>query len=102
VTVSAGASEDAVHVTVRDEGIGIPSEDLHQLGRPFFRARNTQNRPGTGLGLSLARSILALHNGALKIDSQEGTGAAVSLILPRTRGSAPETGSDRNIVRAQS
>jgi two-component system sensor histidine kinase SenX3 len=45
VSVSAGASEDAVQVTVRDEGIGIPSEDLQQLGRPFFRARNTQNPP---------------------------------------------------------
>jgi signal transduction histidine kinase len=70
-------------ITIADTGIGIPSRDAPFVGQPFFRATNTRNFPGTGLGLSLANHIITLHEGELQIDSEEGEGTIVRIKLPR-------------------
>lgn len=74
--------EEVLEIVVEDEGIGIPALDLPRLAQPFFRARNTLHLPGTGLGLNLARHILALHGGTLAVDSAEGQGTRVTIMLP--------------------
>ncbi len=67
---------------VRDEGIGIPEEDLRNIAKPFHRGRNAETIPGTGLGLSIAHRAVELHGGVLTIDSKEGQGTLVAVAIP--------------------
>lgn len=69
-----------VCLTVRDEGSGVAPEHLEQLFDPFFTTKSVGR--GTGLGLPVARGIMANHGGALDVQSQLGLGAAFSLYLP--------------------
>ncbi len=75
-----------VCVTVRDQGIGIPAAALGRLGEPFFRAENVSQLhiSGTGIGLHIAKAIVALHGGTLAVDSAEGQGTTVTICLPLT------------------
>jgi len=75
------AGEHAV-LTIRDEGIGIPAEDLPALFVPFRRGGNVGRRSGTGLGLSIVKRCVDLHGGALEIESKEGKGTIATLKLP--------------------
>jgi signal transduction histidine kinase len=85
--VTLGARADAARVTieVRDQGIGIPSEELERVTEMFYqwdRARREQQ--GTGSGLFIAQSIVALHGGRLSLASEAGVGTAVTIELPVT------------------
>lgn len=90
VRISAERSGDRVAISVSDTGIGIPHEDLQQLGSRFFRARNATARaiPGTGLGLAIVRTIVEGHGGQMFVASAEGEGTTVRLFLPSAAGSA--------------
>jgi len=77
------ATEDVI-LEVRDEGLGIASEDLHQLTDPFFTTRREQG--GTGLGLSVSIGIVKEHGGTLEFASTPGQGATVTLRLPAILG----------------
>ncbi len=70
----------------KDNGEGIDAEDLKRIAEPFF----TTKTGGMGLGLTLCRQIVDLHNGKLEITSTKGKGAALTVILPL----------DRTVVRA--
>lgn len=86
-------SETEVLITVSDEGIGIPSEDLDRLFEPFHRAENVGSANGTGLGLSILKEAIDLHRGTVKVDSTEGEGSTFRVTLPRavpTNGVAGE------------
>jgi cell cycle sensor histidine kinase DivJ len=69
---------------VADTGIGIGEGDLPRLGDPFFQAGDAYRRPhdGTGLGLSVVRGLVGLHNGTLAIESGAGVGTTVTVTLP--------------------
>jgi len=86
-TVSIRASREGRNavVTVTDRGCGIPKSELVRVLEPFHQAGTLETRPGrgTGLGLPLSHSIMALHQGGLEIASEEGRGTTVSLWLPR-------------------
>lgn len=70
-------------VTVRDQGLGIPTHDLPYIFTPFFRASNVVNRiSGAGLGLTSVQQIVARHGGSLAVDSREGEGTTFTLRLP--------------------
>ncbi|MFZ1992228.1 MAG: PAS domain-containing sensor histidine kinase [Alphaproteobacteria bacterium] len=85
-------SGQEVLLDVADTGIGISEADLKRLARPFEQAANSYARAqtGTGLGLSLVKSLAALHGGALSIKSTLGKGTSVSVRLP-TNGAAAQT-----------
>jgi len=85
VRLDVRATEEAVHVTVSDEGIGIPHEDLDRLFEPFHRADNVGSTNGTGLGLAILSEAIDLHEGTVDVDSTEGEGSTFSVTLPRTR-----------------
>ncbi len=70
-----------VEVEILDRGIGIPPGELPHIVQPFYRAANTSGYKGTGIGLPLAGRIVELHEGHLTIDSQEGTGTKVVVLL---------------------
>lgn len=84
IQVSAQRDRKAVRIVVRDHGIGIPERDLPFVMQPFFRGQNARKLPGTGLGLSLAWYILKLHGGDLTVESREGHGTKVTMIVPET------------------
>ncbi|MNL17201.1 Sensor histidine kinase YycG [compost metagenome] len=69
-------------ILIKDEGIGIPSEDLQHIYDPYFRASNTDGIDGYGIGLPLARNIIKLHEGSLKVTSIVGKGTTVEIELP--------------------
>ena len=86
VTVTLEGLDDAVELSVADTGVGIAPEDLQRLGRPFEQAGGADQRAqGTGLGLSLVRSLTELHGGRTVIDSTLGEGTAISVRLPNAR-----------------
>ncbi|PRB40129.1 HAMP domain-containing sensor histidine kinase, partial [Brevundimonas sp. MYb33] len=83
VTVRAEALGSELELTVADTGVGVAPEDLARLGRPFEQAGGAEQRAqGTGLGLSLVRSLAELHGGAMSLDSSLGEGTAVTVRLP--------------------
>ena len=83
VTVTAEALGSMLELTVADTGVGVAAEDLMRLGRPFEQAGDAAQRAqGTGLGLSLVRSLAELHQGAMTIESTPGEGTAASVRLP--------------------
>jgi len=85
VTVSVGMNDDGgVSLKVNDTGIGISKKDIPKVLRPFGQVRDifTRNHDGTGLGLSLAKSLVELHDGNLEISSRVGKGTTVTVDLP--------------------
>lgn len=83
VTVDVHRRGREILITVSDEGIGISEEDQRQLFVPFFRANSelTRTEPGTGLGLSLVKSITELHGGSVAVHSEPGKGSTFSVAL---------------------
>ncbi|WP_191991972.1 PAS domain-containing sensor histidine kinase [Bacillus aerolatus] len=72
------ASNGFASIEVRDEGTGIPQEQLDLLGKPFF----TTKEKGMGLGLMVSYKIIENHKGTIQFTSKEGKGAAAHILLP--------------------
>ena len=71
-------------ITVRDDGSGIHSEDIHHIFKRFYRSRFSQDTHGTGLGLPLSKAIIEAHDGNLAVDSVWGQGSTfiISILNP--------------------
>ncbi len=78
VVVSAAIEEQALRLSVRDNGTGIPAEVLAKLGTPFF----TTKRGGTGLGVSQCQRLVGKAGGSFRISSQPGEGTTVTFTVP--------------------
>jgi cell cycle sensor histidine kinase DivJ len=86
VTVEASVEADVARISVTDNGIGVKPDDLPRLGDPFFQVRSGYDRSyeGAGLGLSLVRGLVGLHDGSLVLESAYGVGTRVTAALPMT------------------
>ncbi len=82
VNVALGVDDKKVLIIIRDNGIGIPAQELKYIYDPFFRASNTENYEGYGIGLPLTRNIIRIHEGELVVSSQENQGTTVQITLP--------------------
>lgn len=71
---------DYIQIAIADQGCGISAEDLPHVKEKFYKA-NVSVR-GSGIGLAVTNEIVALHNGVLDIDSIEGKGTLVTILLP--------------------
>jgi two-component system NtrC family sensor kinase len=79
--VSLGTVDgDALRLTVADTGKGIPAPIRERIFDPFFTTKGQQGR--VGLGLSVSHSIVEAHHGRIVVESQEGMGAAITVLLP--------------------
>lgn len=78
-------TETEVCVTVKDNGIGIPQEEQKNLFEPFFRAHNTGNIPGTGLGLNIVKRYVEMMGGEVICQSAQYKGTTISLIFRNER-----------------
>ena len=67
---------------VRDQGIGIPADDLPRLFGDFHRASNVGSIPGTGLGLAIVKRAVESHGGAIAVESQAGSGTCFTVTVP--------------------
>jgi signal transduction histidine kinase len=85
----APAAEEHVEVQIVDTGVGIPSQDLANLFKPFYTTKPAGR--GSGLGLVVAQGIVADHGGHIDVESQMGRGTAFTIRLPRNRHPRTET-----------
>ncbi|HEY7018178.1 MAG TPA: GAF domain-containing sensor histidine kinase [Gaiellaceae bacterium] len=82
VTVRVRTEADGALVEVADDGVGIPVEEQEQLFERFFRASSGGGVPGSGLGLSVVKTLVELHGGTIELESAEGAGTTVRVRLP--------------------
>lgn len=84
ITVSLSTEQDRVVVSIKDNGIGIPQNQVAHMFEKFHRFDNSFSRKigGTGLGLSICREIIEKHEGTIWIESEENKGTTVSFSLP--------------------
>jgi signal transduction histidine kinase len=85
VKVSARREDDTVRLTVTDAGSGVPEELRERILEPFF---TTKGNRGTGLGLSLCRSIIERHGGRVWVESVKEGGSRFTVSLPALPDSA--------------
>ncbi len=84
IKVSAGCVYDKIYIKVKDNGIGIPKEDVPHIFDRFYRVDKARSRQsgGTGLGLAIAKELVAAHDGTISIKSDEGKGTEVIMQFP--------------------
>ncbi|ARF17225.1 ATP-binding protein [Sporosarcina ureae] len=84
VNITLFNQQDAVTVSIADEGIGIPSDTIGHLFEKFYRFDNSYSRKigGTGLGLSICKEVIQDHNGKIWADSEENVGTTIFFSLP--------------------
>jgi signal transduction histidine kinase len=88
ITVSVSENDDAVTICVADTGIGIPQQAQAEIFEKFYRVEGEQmnNRSGHGLGLALARQIVELHHGSMRVESELGEGSRFYIDLWKQAG----------------
>lgn len=82
VTLTTTITANSVQISVHDNGIGIPEEEQKHLFEAFFRAQNTGNIPGTGLGLNIVLRYVSLMNGTVDCQSTPNTGTTFTINFP--------------------
>ncbi len=84
VTIAVETKGDYMEIKVSDTGVGIPKDDLPKLFSKFFRAANVIHlqTDGSGLGLFIVKSIILRHGGQIWVDSVEGKGTTITVVIP--------------------
>ena len=84
VLVKAEAVRNNLWISVSDDGIGIPAKDIKKIFERFYQVEShlTRRHGGMGLGLSIARSMVEMHNGRIWAESVEGHGSRLTFVLP--------------------
>lgn len=82
VTLEVSRQKGHIVFIVTDNGRGITEEQMQQIFKPFARMERSKEQQGAGIGLSLVKSIVDLHQGTLDIQSQVGEGTVVTVIIP--------------------
>ncbi|MCQ8104723.1 HAMP domain-containing histidine kinase [Methylomonas sp. SURF-2] len=84
IIINTWLDETDVYISISDQGIGIPSQDLERIFERNFRSENARrlHDDGSGLGLPLAKSILKAHGGQISVDSGENAGTTFTIKLP--------------------
>ena len=92
ITVSMKTTDDQMILSISDQGLGIPKEDLPKIFDRFYRVDKARSRAqgGTGLGLAIAKEIVKQHNGFIWAKSEYGKGSTFTIVLPYDRDSVKE------------
>ncbi|QGH34716.1 PAS domain S-box protein [Gracilibacillus salitolerans] len=77
--IESDLKNNEVHISIKDEGVGMTKEQVDNLGKPFF----TTKENGLGMGLPICFDIIQSHNGRIKFDSEKDKGTVVHIILPQ-------------------
>ena len=81
IRVRSGHADDQAWISVTDEGVGMNTETRERMFNPFFTTKGSR---GTGLGLSVSYGIIKRHGGQLEVESTQGEGTTVRVLLPRS------------------
>jgi two-component system heavy metal sensor histidine kinase CusS len=82
IQIALRQQEADFEVAISDNGCGIAAQHLPRVFDRFYRAESSRGSDGAGLGLALVKSIVDLHGGSAKIDSDVGRGTTVKLTFP--------------------
>ncbi|MED2186209.1 envelope stress sensor histidine kinase HitS [Bacillus wiedmannii] len=84
ITIQLQEHEKFVEIRIRDTGIGISEEQKQHIFERFYKADSSRNRAygGSGLGLAIVKKVLDLHQGEIKVESEEGNGAEFIVCIP--------------------
>jgi len=83
IIIKAVKTVDGIVINCRDEGVGIPPEDIEHVFKRFHRGRNVKREyPGTGLGLTIVESVINAHDGRIEIFSEVGKYTEIQLTMP--------------------
>ena len=87
IEVSTQADNKNMYITIKDNGIGIPKNEIQHLGEKFFKADKSRSSKidGTGLGLSIAKRLVKVLNGQLSIESEDGKGTTIVVGILRSK-----------------
>jgi two-component system sensor histidine kinase SenX3 len=93
VAVTSRIKDGIVEISITDQGIGIPEEDLARIFERFYRVDPARSRQtgGTGLGLSIVKHVAAKHGGDIKVWSAENVGSTFTFMLPLYTGASEIT-----------
>lgn len=88
ILLSLNPIKDGIELAVKDNGSGIGEEHLSHLFERFYRSDSSRTRKygGSGLGLAITQSLVELHGGSIRVESQVGEGSIFTVWLPRIRG----------------
>ena len=92
ITVSMKTTDDQMILSISDQGLGIPKEDLPKIFDRFYRVDKARSRAqgGTGLGLAIAKEIVKQHNGFIWAKSEYGKGSTFTIVLPYDKEAVKE------------
>lgn len=79
-----------VRIVIKDNGIGIPRENLSKIFDPYFTTKKKKERGGIGLGLAISDSIIKYHNGLIAVESTVNAGTTFYIHLPAFVKELPE------------
>ena len=79
---SSNSQQNAVRISISDNGPGIPAEYHQEIFNEFLRLQQTSDSHGMGLGLAIARRLIEAHGGKIWVESEPGNGSTFSLLLP--------------------
>ena len=83
IVVTLSAEEHSVVLTVSDTGRGMGAEEREHIFDRFYRGPDGRTVPGTGLGLSVVKSLVSLHSGSIAVESEPGVGSVFTVRIPR-------------------
>ena len=94
IGIKAEGDGELIKVFVVDTGIGIPEKDVDRVFDRFYQVEShlTRKHGGMGLGLSIAKAMVDMHNGQIWCESKEGTGSLFCFIIPKTQKAADSAG----------
>ena len=92
ITVSMKTTDDQMILSIKDQGLGIPKQDLPKIFDRFYRVDLARSRAqgGTGLGLAIAKEIIKQHNGFIWAKSEYGKGSTFTIVLPYDKDAVKE------------
>jgi two-component system OmpR family sensor kinase len=82
IEIGARRTDDAIVLSVRDNGPGIPPDMLPHIFERFYRGEVSRSGPGAGLGLAIAKELVEAQEGTIRVESTPGKGSLVTVILP--------------------
>ena len=88
ISLRENKAQNLATITVADKGLGIPKDIIREITQPYYAYAHNRARRGVGLGLAIAGLAAETHDGRLKIDSKEGQGTTVRIVLPLDKGGA--------------
>ena len=92
ITVSMKTTDDQMILSIKDQGLGIPKQDLPKIFDRFYRVDRARSRAqgGTGLGLAIAKEIIKQHNGFIWAKSEYAKGSTFTIVLPYDKDAVKE------------